>query len=76
MGGSMLREIAIFPIFGKPLIMYGGIITLFCLVATALIAILNQKGIIKQAFGWHVWMARITIVLALVHGLLGIALFL
>ncbi len=59
-------------IFGKPLIMYLGIITLCSFLFTALIGFLNLKGIQKIPFKWHPVMAGISITLALIHGLLGI----
>jgi hypothetical protein len=72
----MLQQIATFQIFGLPLILYGGIITFLCLIMTALVPILNQRNITHLPFKLHIWMARITIALALIHGILGMALFL
>lgn len=68
----MFRNITYFLIFGKPLIMYVGIVTLFSFLFTATIAILNKKGIQKIPFSWHPRMAIISITLAVIHGLLGI----
>jgi len=68
----MFRNIAYFLIFGKPLIMYLGILTLFSLLFTALIGFLNFKGIHKIPFKWHLRMAVILIILAIIHGLLGL----
>lgn len=68
----MLRSITYFLIFGKPLIMYLGIITLVSFLFTATIAALNLKGIHNIPFKWHPRMARISIALAIVHGVLGI----
>jgi hypothetical protein len=62
-------------IFGKPLIMYGGILTLLCLLFTASISIMNKNGIHVIPFEWHPRMAIITITLALIHGTLGILAF-
>lgn len=72
----MLQNITYFPIFGKPLIMYLGIITLISFLITAAIAVLNKKGINKISFKWHPRMAKISIALALVHGILGILAYL
>ena len=41
----MFQEITYFLIFGKPLIMYLGILTLLAILFTASIAVMNQKGI-------------------------------
>jgi len=71
----MFAEITYMEIFGKPLIMYLGIVTLLCMLVTATIAILTMKGIRKLPVDWHIWGARITILLALVHAFLGTAAF-
>jgi hypothetical protein len=68
----MLENISYYLIFGKPLIMYGGIITLISFLSTALISILNKNGIDIIPFKWHPRMAIISIILALIHGCLGI----
>jgi hypothetical protein len=68
----MFRNITYFLIFGKPLIMYGGILTLSSFLFTALIGFLNYHGIRKIPFKWHPVMAAISITLAIIHGLLGI----
>lgn len=71
----MLNNITYFQIFGKPLIMYGGIVTLLCFLFTAYIAVMNKKGNNKIPIEWHFRMAKISIALALIHGLLGILAF-
>ena len=68
----MLENITYFLIFGKPLIMYSGIIALLSFLFTALIAILKRKGINKINFKWHSRMAAISILLAVIHGSMGI----
>ncbi|NIN52845.1 MAG: hypothetical protein GTN80_07130 [Nitrososphaeria archaeon] len=72
----MLEEITYFPILGKPLIMYLGIVTLFFLLLTATISTLNRRGIKLIHFKWHPRIAKITITVALIHGALGILAFL
>jgi len=67
----MLQNITYFMIFGKPLIMYVGILTLLCFLLTASIAALNKKGIHRIPFAWHPRMAMASIALALIHGILG-----
>ncbi len=66
----MIRDIALFPILGKPLLLYFGIITLLCILTTASFAIIKFKGYYK----WHVWFARVSICLAIIHGILAISL--
>ncbi len=68
----VLNQITYFQILGKPLIMYAGIIVLLSFLFTASIAITNKKGINKIPFKWHPIMARISIVLAIIHGALGV----
>jgi len=71
----MLENISYFLIFGKPLIMYMGIITLSSFLFTASIAIMNHYNITFIDFKWHPRMAIISIILALTHGTLGILSF-
>jgi hypothetical protein len=68
----MLNNITYYLIFGKPLILYGGLLTFLSFLFTALIAILNQKGVHKIPFKWHMVTAKIAIGLALIHASLGI----
>jgi len=71
----MLNNIIYYPIFGKPLIMYGGIITLLSFLATAFIPLANQKLKKKIPFKWHTRMAFVTIILVIVHAILGVLAF-
>lgn len=69
----MFTDITYMLIFGKPLIMYLGIITLLSFLTTAAIGYVILHGIRKLPFSWHIWGARISIGLALVHAFLGVA---
>ena len=69
----MLLDIAYFPIFGRPLIVYLGIITLGAFLFTAIVAVLNVEGIQKIPFRWHPRVAIFSVVLGIIHGILGIA---
>lgn len=69
----MLENISYHLIFGRPLIMYLGILTLSSFLFTASIAVLNVKyGIHKIPFRWHPRMAAFSIILALIHGTLAL----
>ena len=68
----MLTQITYFSIFGKPLIMYGGILTLLLFLIAATIPALNKKGITTIPFQWHSRVAKLAIASALIHGSLGI----
>ena len=71
----MLQEISYYLIFGKPLIMYLGILTLCGFLFTASIAVMNKKGIRIIPFAWHPRMAMIAICCAVIHGVLGVLAF-
>ncbi|MBI4709028.1 MAG: hypothetical protein HY764_02400 [Candidatus Portnoybacteria bacterium] len=71
----MLAEIAYWEILGKPLIMYLGLLTLASFLFTASIAIMNKRGITKIPFKWHPRMAKTSIGLAIIHGLLAMSIY-
>ena len=60
------------PVFGKPMILWGGILTMVLLLATAAIAFLTIRGIKKFPIKWHTYLAYLTLILGLGHGLMGI----
>lgn len=72
----MLTNISFYLIFGKPLIMYLGITTLLSFLFTASIGYASLYNIKWVSFKWHPKMAAITIFLAVIHGILGIAAYL
>ncbi|MFA5086876.1 MAG: hypothetical protein WC470_01070 [Candidatus Paceibacterota bacterium] len=72
----MIAQIAYTLILGKPLIFYAGIITFLSFCFTALIGYLNFNNKHAIPFPWHPLMAKISIFLALVHGILGLAIYL
>ena len=71
----MLAHLAYYQILGKPVLMYSGILTLVSFIFTALIPILNQKGIHKIPFSWHSRMAKVSFSLAIIHAILGISIY-
>jgi hypothetical protein len=71
----MIQSIAFTLIFGKPVIMYGGIFTLFLLLTTATIGYLNHHGRPIIPFKWHPRMAALTITVAIVHALFGLSVY-
>jgi len=68
----MVGQIAYTLIFGKPVIVYLGILTLALLLLTAAIPVLNRNGIRTIPLAWHPRCAIATICLAIIHGMLGI----
>lgn len=71
-----MRDIAYFVILGKPIIFYIGILTIVSLLTTATIGAMNRRRIRVIPFKWHVRIATVTIILALVHGALGLSAYL
>lgn len=69
----MLTNISYYLIFGRPLIMYLGILTLSSFLFTAYIGFMNLRGKTKIPLRWHFRMAGISLTLAIIHGILGIA---
>lgn len=73
----MLANIAYLSIFGKPLIFYLGILTFLSFLFTAFIAVLNVRfKNQKIPFKWHRRMAAVSFILAFIHGLLAISVYL
>ena len=70
----MVTSLGHIVIFGLPLAIYFGIITFICLFATAIIGVLVLKGY-KIPFKWHMRMAAVTILFAVIHVTLVIWLF-
>ncbi len=59
-------------IFGKPLILWLGVTTLILLIATAKIGYLHFKGNPHVKFAWHKYLAIVLVIIAVIHGALGI----
>lgn len=71
----MVQSIALTLFLGKPLVMYGGLFTLLLLLFTATVGFLNFRGIRVIPFKWHPRLALLLIIVALMHGLLGLSIF-
>ncbi|MDD2823214.1 MAG: hypothetical protein PHQ59_03985 [Candidatus Daviesbacteria bacterium] len=71
----MIQSIGYYLIFGKPVIMYFGIVTLLSFLFTALIGFMNYHGIHKIPFKWHPRMAALSITLAVLHGIMGLLIY-
>lgn len=71
----MISQIASTAVFGIPLIMYGGILTLLLLLSTATVGYLNYHSRVLIPFKWHPRLAVATVIAALLHGFLGLSLF-
>jgi len=62
-------------IFGIPFIVYLGIITILMFMATATLALLKRKGKIKYSIQWHYRLAYLSILLGVIHSILGISIY-
>lgn len=71
----MLKDIAYYLIFGKPLIMYAGILTILSMFTTAYIGFMNLRGKTGIPLKYHFLMAKITLSLAVIHAILGLSLY-
>jgi hypothetical protein len=59
-----------------PMIMVAGMVLFLCLIGTAVLGYMIIKGKGNIPFSWHMNLARLTIVIALIHGFLAMAWFL
>jgi hypothetical protein len=71
----MLQEISYYQIFGKPLIMYMGVLTLLSFSTAATIGYLTITGKKRFPFKYHKWIAYFALGLGLVHGTFGLLLY-
>jgi hypothetical protein len=67
----MISQIALTPFLGKSLLFYFGIFSLLVLLATAITGYLMIKG--KAKLEQHRILAYIVVIIALIHGLLALA---
>ena len=71
----VLNNITFYPIFGIPLIVYGGVLTFLLLIFAATLAILHSKGVKFLSYEWHPRLAITGLALAVIHAVLGILSF-
>jgi hypothetical protein len=65
-------NLAYYTIFGKPLIFYLGIFTISSVFITAIIGYLHYTERRRIPFKWHIRFAVLSLILAALHGLMGI----
>jgi hypothetical protein len=58
-----------------PLIMVAGSILFLCLIGTAILGSMIMKGKGNIPLPWHINLARLTVVLALLHGIFAMVWF-
>jgi cytochrome b561 len=72
---GFLQDIAYTSIIGFPVIGYLGIISYLLLLATALVMVLTRRKIVKIKPKVHFRLAYTTIIIASLHGLLAISVY-
>ena len=72
----MLEQIIFFPIFGKPLILYLGVLTYLLFMTVAAIPIITKRTKYKIKIKYHMRLAYLAIILATVHGTFGLLIYL
>lgn len=68
-----MTRITYFPILGKPLVMWLGILVLLSFLITFLLPWLRKKVFKKIPYNLHPRMAAFSMILAIVHTILGLA---
>lgn len=71
----MVHTIATSMFWGKPLIMYGGLLTLILLLFTATVGFMNYRGVQIIPLPWHFRLALVVIAFALLHGIFGLSIY-
>jgi hypothetical protein len=73
---EIIRSIALTEIFGKPVVLYGGLLTFMAFLFTGYIAVSNIKWNNHTIpFSWHPKMAIISFIFGFVHGLFALSIF-
>ena len=71
----MLSQIAIYTIGGKPLMFYLGVLTILSFAITAAIPWLSKKTGGKIKFSWHIRIAKLSFIVAFIHALLVLSVY-
>jgi len=69
-----VRNLALFPILGKPLVVYLGLLTFAGFLTTATLGVLILKGK-RIPLNNHLLLAKISITIAVIHGFMAFSLF-
>ncbi|SDM44287.1 hypothetical protein SAMN04488692_1362 [Halarsenatibacter silvermanii] len=72
---TIIQDLAYNMYRGLPLAGWLGIITYISLIATASVMVLTRKGIYRFSFKTHKNLARLTIVLATIHFIFAISVY-
>jgi len=69
----MIQKMAFTLFLGRPMMMYVGILTFLLLIVSAVIGYLSFRGNTSNLIRWLMWLARLTIVVASIHAIFGLA---
>lgn len=72
----MIQDIAYYAVYTFPVVVIFGAVTLLSFIGTASIPILNRQREKKIPIIWHIRMAQVSFILAIVHGLLAASVYL
>jgi len=67
-----ISDIAYKDVFGISMVVWGGLLSLALLLLTFLVGALNRRGIRLIPLKYHFPLAWITVVVASVHGIIGL----
>ena len=73
---TFLQDLAYASFLGFPLIGYLGVFSYISLVATATVSLLTRRKIVKIPMRYHFRLAYLTLILATVHALFALAVYL
>ena len=71
----VLRAAALAPFLARPFVVFVGLITLICFLATASIAVMNKSGNTKVPMKWHYILAKVSIALLFIYLFLVASMF-
>ncbi len=66
-----LRDLAYSPIFGLPLMLWIGVLSMLCFLSAATIMILNLHTKVRISVDWHKRMAITGLVMMIIHAILA-----
>lgn len=72
----MINQIALYTIFGLPIVVYGGILTLLAFLFTAFIGFTNYKHLAHHLpFAWHIIVFIASLIIALIHMFFALSIY-
>jgi len=72
----MIHNLALATFLGLPAVAYGGMLTFLLILFAATVGYLNNKGNHTIPFKWHPRLAVAVIIVAIIHAIFGLSIFL